>query len=105
MQFEYKLIIIFVVVGSLNLIMRRNRNWIFGYRSPRAIKTHERFAYANTIYGWGMVAIGISYFIVISYFEYVRAELTDAFKAIMLIGVFALLFLIIEIRLAKVFKN
>lgn len=105
MSLEYKLTIIFIIVGSLNVILRKNRNWIFGYRSPRAIKTHKSFAYANAIYGGTMVVAGVIYFLLINFFESIIRDLSGTTKIVLLTSFFAVLVLIIEFRLAKIFKD
>lgn len=105
MLIQYKLSIIFMVVGALNFILRNNRNWIFGYRSPRAIKTHERFAYANKYYGVGMLLVGVVYFVFLNFFENISDRLSGFHHATMLISYFVLLFVLIEYRLHLTFKN
>ena len=102
MSLESKIIAILIVVGFLNLILRKNRNWIFGYRSPRAIKTHASFAHANKIYGWGMLIAGIVGFVLINFFERLYLGMSTVTKFSWLIGYFALLFLFIEWKLSRV---
>jgi uncharacterized membrane protein len=105
MPIEYKVSIIFIIVGILNFLLRNNRNWIFGYRSPRAIKTHLRFAYANTYYGIGMFLAGIFYFVFLNFFENLSNDFSGFEHAFSLIIYFILLFILIEFRLSRTFKN
>ncbi|MEP0366139.1 MAG: SdpI family protein [Cyclobacteriaceae bacterium] len=101
MSLESKIIAILIAVGFLNLILRKNRNWIFGYRSPRAIKTHASFAHANRIYGWGMLIAGVAGFVFTKFFERLYEGMTDWSKVAWLVGYFALLFIVIEWRLSR----
>jgi len=105
MPIEYKLVIIFVVVGASNVFLRSNRNWIFGYRSTRSLKSHDRFAYANVIFGVGMMLIGIGYFIWLYELEGIL-EGVPFWQQLSCVGSFLLLlFLIIEIKLTQHFKE
>lgn len=104
MSLEYKIVIIFLVVGLSNLILRGNRNWVLGYRSARALKSHARYSYANTIYGVGMMLAGAGYFVWLYYFPYSSNDYPGWQHAVFLILYFAILAFIIEYRLSRVFK-
>ncbi|MEO9474020.1 MAG: SdpI family protein [Cyclobacteriaceae bacterium] len=101
MSLESKIIVILIAVGFLNLILRKNRNWIFGYRSPRAIKTHASFAHANKIYGWGMLIAGVASFAFTNFFEKLYEGMASWSKVAWLVGYFVLLFILIEWSLSK----
>ncbi|MFY0598750.1 MAG: SdpI family protein [Cyclobacteriaceae bacterium] len=105
MLLEYKLIIIFIGVGILNILLRKNRNWIFGYRSPRAIKTHKSFAYANRIYGSGLIALGIIYFTLIFIVDVFDKNDMRVPQIVFLISYFLVLITTIEIMLSKTYKS
>ncbi len=105
MPFEYKLVIVFVIVGVSNILLRNNRNWIFGYRSDRALKTHERFAYANLIYGLGELLIGAFYFVWLKFFGGLEAH-HPVWQHILCLGsYFAVLFTLIELKLHHHFHD
>ncbi|MFY0687448.1 MAG: SdpI family protein [Cyclobacteriaceae bacterium] len=105
MPIEFKLSISFIFIGISNLILASNRNWIFGYRSPRAIKTHKSYAYANRLYGSAMTLIGSTYFTVLSWFPNIYGQYPDKWHLIVVISYFALTFLLIEIKMHKHFRE
>jgi uncharacterized membrane protein len=105
MPFEYKLVIVFVAVGVSNIIFRNNRNWIFGYRSERALKDHSHFAYANLIYGVGEILIGICYFCWAHYLGGLKANHPIWQQLICLGSYFVVLFTLIELKLHRHFHD
>ena len=105
MPFELKLSVCLFLISISILLLRRNRNWIFGYRSPRAIRTHKSYAYANTIYGSGMLFISSIYLAMFTWFPNLYILISETEHLIIAISYFAFLFLIIEIKLQKAFKE
>lgn len=105
MPLEYKLSISLFLIGVTNIFLRGNRNWIFGYRSPMAIRTHKNYAYANGIYGTGMTLISVVYLFVLFWFPRLYATLSITEHLIVVVSYFALLFIIIEIKLRQFFKD
>ncbi|MEQ8581550.1 MAG: SdpI family protein [Marinoscillum sp.] len=105
MPLEYKLVIIFIVAGILNLLLKRNRNWVLGYRSTRCLKSHDRFAFANRIFGWGLIILGLMYLGILLYLAQDGDELTGWESVFIIVGYLALLFILIEYKLSKAFKE
>lgn len=105
MPFEYKLVILFSVVGLSNMLLRNNRNWIFGYRSDRALKSHRQFAYANLIYGLGLLSIGMVYFVWLYFFDGIKGYHPIWQELICIGSVLIVLFLLIELKLHRRFHN
>ncbi|MBV6642182.1 MAG: hypothetical protein KI791_15800 [Cyclobacteriaceae bacterium] len=105
MPFELKLSVCLFLISISILLLRGNRNWIFGYRSPRAIRTHKSYAYANTIYGSGMLLISSIYLAMLTWFPRLYIRVSETEHILIAISYFAILFLIIEIKLQKVFKE
>ncbi len=105
MPVELKIAISLFIIGVSNLLMRANRNWIFGYRSPRCIKTHKRYAVANGIYGVGTTLISTVYLIIIYFFPHVFAKLDYIGHILIAVVYLAVLFVIIELRLRQDFKD
>lgn len=105
MPVELKVSICLFIVGMTNVFLRNNRNWIFGYRSPRAIKSHKSYAYANLIYGAGMTLISAAYLLMMFFFLESFEKWSQTQHGIFAILYFAVLFLIIELKLRQVFKN
>ena len=105
MPFELKLSVCLFLISISILLLRDNRNWIFGYRSPRAIRTHKHYAYANTIYGSGMLLISSTYLAMLTWFPRIYLQVSETEHLLIAISYFAILFLIIEVRLQKPFKE
>jgi len=105
MSFELKLSVCLFLISISILLLRKNRNWIFGYRSPRAIRTHKQYAYANFIYGSGMFIISSFYLVMLTWFPQSYKLLSKTEHFLIAIVYFALLFLFIEIKLLRTFKE
>lgn len=101
MPIEYKLVILLVAVGLSNLILRNNRNWIFGYRTNRSLRSHATFAYANRIFGLGMIIIGSLYFLWLWFVEGSVVMTTFWQHVLFLTAYFILLLFFIETRLGR----
>lgn len=104
MELEFKLSIVFMVVGASNLLLRSNRNWVLGYRSARALKSHRCYAYANTIYGIAMMIIGLVYLVVQQFYFELISDWPNWQKILIGVAYFAICFMVIEYRLFKKFR-
>ncbi|XOV93295.1 MAG: SdpI family protein [Bacteroidota bacterium] len=105
MPIELKISISLFLISISIVLLRGNRNWIFGYRSPRAIRTHKHYAYANTIYGIGMFLISGVYLAILTWSPRIYKRLTETEHILIAVVYFAVLFLIIELNLRKTFKE
>lgn len=99
MPIELKLAISLFAVGISNLLLAGNRNWVFGYRSPRAIKTHKSYAFANRVWGVGMSLVSAAYYGLIAWYPNVYEQYPEMHHVILVTGYFAFLVFLIEFGL------